>query len=186
MSNPQGREVDYRRQSVGTLPLDSLLSLLVIYTQFLVSRSHGPVAAGSGSGTRRLTSLPNNKSRKPSNETKELLENTPQRGKVLIPMVQCVVAMACSRNIANPTDYACFPQFIFKSGRGGAGNITSPTEAQQLPTTATEGAALERVYSYGRGGSNFRYGDAIPMVTLNKIEDEERVQAKSRPPSVAL
>jgi hypothetical protein len=57
-------------------------------------------------------------------------------------------------------------------------------ESQQLPTTAAEGAALERVHSYGRGGANFRYGDAIPMVEMNKMEDEERVQAKSKPPSV--
>jgi len=74
-------------------------------------------------------------------------------------------------------------QFVFKSGRGGAGNLTSPPE-QRLPTTAADGPALERVHSYGRGGSNYRYGDAIPMVDLNKMEDEERRDTKSRASSL--
>jgi len=75
--------------------------------------------------------------------------------------------------------------FVIKSGRGGVGNITSPVE-QSPPTTNVQedGAPLERVHSYGRGGGNFRYGDAIPLVEMNRIETQERVEVKSKPPSI--
>lgn len=77
-------------------------------------------------------------------------------------------------------------QYVFRSARGGAGTISSPVE-QTLPTTNPNGqdagAPLERVHSFGRGGGNFRYGDAIPLVELNRIETQERIEAKNKPPS---
>jgi len=75
--------------------------------------------------------------------------------------------------------------FVVRSGRGGVGNITSPVEQSPPITNVQEdGAPLERVHSYGRGGGNFRYGDAIPLVEMNRIETQERAEAKSKPPSI--
>ncbi|PVG01644.1 hypothetical protein CPB86DRAFT_871052 [Serendipita vermifera] len=70
---------------------------------------------------------------------------------------------------------------VVKSGRGGAGNISSPVDQEpRLPVTRDEGDELTRVHSYGRGGANYRFGDAIPMVDMNRTENAERVEAKAR------
>lgn len=77
-------------------------------------------------------------------------------------------------------------QYVWKSGRGGAGNVSSPVERPLLPppAPAADGSPSgDRVHSFGRGGGNYRYGDAIPLVDLNRIETQERVDAKSRPHS---
>lgn len=134
LSNPQGREVDYRRQSV----------------------------ARSGRGGVGFWEP------KPDDSSKQQESQDFERDQEII-----------KERLAKRQSLTTGENFVFKSGRGGAGNIGSPAE-QRLPTTAAEGDALERVHSYGRGGSNYRFGDAIPMVDMNKIENEERVEAKAR------